>query len=263
MHADALAKELGIRKVVIPRAADVFSAWGMLMSDLRRDFFVTRLLSLKKENASKINELLNEVSDGAQGQFKRENIGKKQVRFLRYGKFRYENQEHSVEVLLPEGKIQAKNIEKIAEDFHKAYEREYTYRLNAPIEFVGTHIVALASISKLKPVKLKVTGRKVSSAKKGERKVDFALEGTHLSNIYDGSLLEPGMKLKGPAIIETSGSTVVVHPGNGVTIDDYGNIHIDIGLVHKKDKPQRTVRSQTKLQRTQRLNNKNRTLRKS
>ncbi len=244
MHADALAKELGIRKVVIPRAADVFSAWGMLMSDLRRDFFVTRLLSLKKENASKINELLNEVSDGALEQFKGENISKKQVRFLRYGKFRYENQEHSVEVLLPEGKIQAKNIEKIAEDFHQAYEREYTYRLNAPIEFVGTHVVALASIGKLKPVKLNVPGRKVSGAKKGERKVDFALEGIHTSNIYDGSLFEPGMKLKGPAIIETSGSTVVVHPGNGVTIDDYGNIHISIGSVqNKRIAPQRTQKT--------------------
>ena len=46
MHAVALAAELGIRKVVIPRAADVFSAWGMLMSDLRRDYFLTRLVDL-------------------------------------------------------------------------------------------------------------------------------------------------------------------------------------------------------------------------
>src|SRR5256886_7983445 len=51
MHAVALATELGIRKVVIPLAADVFSAWGMLMSDLRRDYFVTRLLSLTHADA--------------------------------------------------------------------------------------------------------------------------------------------------------------------------------------------------------------------
>ncbi len=47
MHAVALAQELGIRKVVIPRAADVFSAWGMMMSDLRRDFFITKLAGFK------------------------------------------------------------------------------------------------------------------------------------------------------------------------------------------------------------------------
>ena len=44
MHGVALAQELGIRKVVVPRGASVFSAWGMMMSDLRRDYFVTRLI---------------------------------------------------------------------------------------------------------------------------------------------------------------------------------------------------------------------------
>ena len=228
MHAVALAQELGIRKVVIPRAADVFSAWGMLMSDLRRDFFVTRLINLRPENAGKISDLLKEVGHTALNQFKREGIGSRQVRFVRYGKFRYENQEHSVEIQLPEGSIGAKTLAKIAEDFHQAYEREYTYRLDAPIEFVGVHLVAFAEVGKLKPTKLPKTGRKVAQAKKGQRKVNFALEGIHNSDIYDGHLLEPGMKFGGPAIIETSGTTMVVHPGNQVQIDDYGNVHISV-----------------------------------
>jgi len=228
MHAVALAQELGIRKVVIPRAADVFSAWGMLMSDLRRDFFVTRLINLRPENATKISSLLKEVEGTALNQFKSEKISARQVRFVRYGKFRYENQEHAVETQLPQGAIQAKTMAKIAEDFHAAYEREYTYRLDAPIEFVGVHLVAFAEVGKLKPTKLPKTGRKVAQAKKGQRKVDFALEGIHNSDIYDGHLLEPGMVFKGPAIIETSGTTMAVHPGNQVRIDDYGNVHITV-----------------------------------
>ena len=172
--------------------------------------------------------MIQETCDSALEQFKKENISKKQIKFLRYGKFRYENQEHAVEILLPEGKISSKHIESIAESFHQAYEREYTYRLNAPIEFVGIHVVALASIGKLKPIKLPVTGRKLAKAKKGERAVDFALEGIHQASIYDGDLLEPKMKLKGPAIIETSGTTIVIHPGNTAQVDDYGNIHIHI-----------------------------------
>jgi N-methylhydantoinase A len=130
--------------------------------------------------------------------------------------------------LLPDGTITSKQISSIAESFHQAYEREYTYRLEAPIEFVGVHVVALASIGKLKPMKLAKTGRKLSQAKKGERKVDFALEGIHNASIYNGDLLEPQMKLKGPTIIETSGSTIVIHPKNTAEVDDYGNIHIHI-----------------------------------
>lgn len=228
MHAVALASDLGMRKVVIPRTADVFSAWGMLMSDLRRDFFVTRIVGLRQENAGAINALLEEVSNNALMQFATEEIGSGQVRFLRYAKLRYENQEHTVEVALPEGPIQADTINKIADLFHQSYEREYTYRLNAPIEFVGTHVVAFAAVGKLEPAKLPVTGRSLEDARKGRREVDFALEGIHLSDIYDGHLLEPGMGLSGPAIIETRGTTMVIHPGNRVQVDDYGNVHISL-----------------------------------
>src|SRR5207247_6108397 len=61
MHAVALAAELGIRRAIIPRAADVFSAWGMLMSDLRRDYFVTRLMTLNRNNGPRIDGLLREI----------------------------------------------------------------------------------------------------------------------------------------------------------------------------------------------------------
>ena len=88
---------------MIPRAADVFSAWGMLMSDLRRDYFVTRLLSLSADNAERLGALLDEVTGASLELFAGEGIAAEQVRFLRYGNLRYENQEHGVEVQLPDG----------------------------------------------------------------------------------------------------------------------------------------------------------------
>ena len=61
------------------------------------------------------------------------------------------------------------------------------------------------------------------------RQVDYAASGVHEAAIYDGELLEPGMSFAGPAIVETKGSTDVVHPGNDVDVDDYGNSIISIG----------------------------------
>src|SRR6185437_9790681 len=72
MHGVALAAELGVRKVVVPYAADVFSAWGMLMSDLRRDYFVTRLVTLSAANADRIAALLDEIESTALDQFAQE-----------------------------------------------------------------------------------------------------------------------------------------------------------------------------------------------
>ncbi|TML71567.1 MAG: hydantoinase/oxoprolinase family protein [Actinobacteria bacterium] len=228
MHAVALASELGIRKVVIPRAADVFSAWGMLMSDLRRDYFVTRLLTLIADNAPRIDALLREIEGIATAQFAQERIDAGQIRFLRYGKFRYENQEHSVEVLLPDGEITVQAVVEIADLFHRSYEREYTYRLDAPVEFVGAHVVAIAEVGKLEPKPLPQTGRRLDDAMKGRRSVDYATEGTYEADLYVGELLEPGMTFEGPAIVESRSSTVVVHPGNVLTVDEYGNMTIEV-----------------------------------
>jgi N-methylhydantoinase A len=230
MHAVALAAELGIRKVVIPRAADVFSAWGMLMSDLRRDYFVTRLAGLTPDNASRLDDLLAEMTTVALEQFASEGIEADQVRFLRYGNLRYENQEHGVEVLLPDGEIDPAAVARIEEAFHSSYEREYTYRLEAPVEFVGAHLVAVAEVGKLAPATLPRTGRTVEEAVKAQRAVDYATEGVHTADIYDGALLEPGMSFDGPAIVETKGSTTVVHPGNSLAVDDYGNLIITLEL---------------------------------
>jgi N-methylhydantoinase A len=229
MHAVALAAELGIRRVVIPFAADVFSAWGMLMSDLRRDYFVTRLARLELGSAPEIDALLREVTDGAVAQFEHEGVAPEQVRFLRYGKLRYENQEHSVEVALPDGEIDAAAVAEIADAFHASYEREYTYRLDHPVEFVGTHVVAIAEVGKLSPAPLPAATRSLDAARSGRRSVDFATEGIHESDIYTGELLEPGMRFQGPAIVEAKGSTIVIHAGNEVSIDDYGNVIIELG----------------------------------
>ncbi len=229
MHAVSLATDLGIEKVVIPHAADVFSAWGMLMSDLRRDYFVTRLLPLTHANVRALDELLDEVTHVAGARFAAEQIAAGAVRFLRYGKLRYENQEHGVEVLLPDGSIDVRAIDEISENFHHMYEREYTYRLDAPVEFVGAHVVATADVGKLEPAPRPRSGRELADAGKGRRRVDFASKGVHDTAVYDGDRLEPRMRLEGPAIIETKNGTVVVHPGNKLFVDGYGNLVISTG----------------------------------
>jgi len=224
MHATSLAKELGIKKVVIPNLSGVFSAWGMLLSDLRRDYLKTQIVELNSNMASsKINDELNTMQQQALVEYASENIDASSVHFMRYGRCRYQNQEHSVEILLPEGEINNQQLDVIVERFHSDYEKEYTYRLNAPAELVCYHLVAIADVDKLKPEKKIPSGRKLEEAVKGTRDVDYIEAGIHAATIYNGELLEPGMKFAGPAIIEEAGTTVVIHPNMPCSVDDYGN----------------------------------------
>ena len=226
MHAVALGTELQVKRVIIPAAAAVFSAWGMMMSDLRRDYFVTYLADLT--DAARIERAFGEVEAKALATFAAEGIAEAKVSFLRYGKFRYQNQEHTTEVPLATGQITQEALAQIAADFHDAYEREYTYRLAAPVELVGIHLVAKAEVGKLEMTPEPLGGTDASTAVKGRRMVDYALEGSHEAMIYDGDKLRPGMEFAGPAVVEDSGATVVIHPGNAVHLDEYRNIHITL-----------------------------------
>ena len=229
MHAVALGQELQVKKVVVPTAASVFSAWGMMMSDLRRDYFITHLTDLEEGAGARIESVFAEAEAEAKATFSAEGVDASRLSFLRYGKFRYQNQEHTTEVLL-QCAISDAQLDGISEDFRATYEREYTYRLDAPVELVGIHLVARAEVGKLKMVAAELGGKDASEALKGSRPVDYALDGKHEAAIYDGDKLNPGMQFEGPAIVEDAGTTIVVHPGNRVSIDAYRNIHIELEI---------------------------------
>jgi N-methylhydantoinase A len=227
MHGVALGQELGVKKVVIPAGASVFSAWGMMMSDLRRDYFVTRLATLETGAAEGIEAAFAASEQQARDQFVAEGVAADKVKLARFGKFRYQNQEHTVEVPLA-GPVTDGSLSRIAADFHATYEREYTYRLNAPVEMVGLHVIATAEVGKLTMTAAAEGPADAAPAIKGRRPVDYALDGVHEATIYDGTRLAPGMTFDGPAVVEDPGTTIVIHPGNRAKIDGFGNLHITL-----------------------------------
>lgn len=236
MHAVPLARELGMRRVVIPKAAEVFSAWGMLMGDLRRDFFQTRFLPLTLDGLGVIEETMTEIRRAAIDHFAREGVPAENVQIRQSGLIRYENQENSVETTLPSEPIGPDWIEAVKSAFDAEYSREYSYTLDAEVELVGFHFVATAGTGKLSPRPGTPTSEEVTAAVKGRREVDFADDGVEETSIYDGDLLAPGMCFSGPAIVETAGTTSVINPGARVEVDSFSNLRIELDPADTKPK---------------------------
>ena len=128
MHAMSLAVELNIPKVIIPVNSSVFSAWGMLMSDLRRDFILTKLTTMNNKSIDAINETFQSMEEQALNNFKKENFKESEIIFKRYGSFRYLGQDHSVEIPLKSDIYKDNDIENIVTDFHNQYEKEFSPR---------------------------------------------------------------------------------------------------------------------------------------
>ena len=232
MHALELGEELMVRKVIIPASSSVFSAWGMLMTDLRRDFLQTRVTRLGHADAEVIDRTYRAIEDEGIAQCVAEGMDRGTMRAQRYADMRYRGQEYTVKVELPQGPVDGESLQATIADFHTRHEREYTFRLDNEVELVNYHVVIISEIVKQPPAEKSVTGRAIDECRKSARMVDFDEHGCHLADVYDMALLEPGMSLTGPAIVEEPVTTLVVTPGKVAAMDRFGNMHINLEPGH-------------------------------
>jgi N-methylhydantoinase A len=234
LHATALAKELNARKVIIPPFAGVFSAWGMLMIDLRRDYIQTHRLAVSRENQNDMITALKAIIQRADQDYAEDGFAAENVLHECYVDARYSGQEHTVKIRLPRDELSAEGyIDALSMRFHDAHQQEYTFSLNdSAIEIVNIHVVAFGLLdkAKLQPIQrvsdATVSIEDASPACIGQRKVDFDDLGVHLADIYQRESLQPGMIFQGPAIVEEATTTTVVMPDNRVEVDNFGGLHI-------------------------------------
>ncbi|MBJ7600863.1 hydantoinase/oxoprolinase family protein [Candidatus Nephthysia bennettiae] len=227
MHATALAQDLGITKVIVPTNPAVFSAWGMLLTDLRRDYLRTRVTRLDDTDPAEVVRHYAELERAARDEFGVDGIDADRLVFERYADMRYVGQEHTVKVRLPNSDG-LDSVEVGTQRFHDAHQREYSYRLDSAIELVNYHLAALGLVSKPELIPLGRTGKGVETAIRGRRSVDFDAGGVHMTTIYERAGLEPEMTLQGPAIVEEPATTIVVLPEQQLRVDEYGNLHIEL-----------------------------------
>jgi N-methylhydantoinase A len=228
MHAAALMRELRIKKVVIPIEPAVFSAWGMLMTDLRQDYIRTFIARTDQVEPDTVSAIFGEMESQAARDLAEQHVSQGDMLFQRFADMRYMGQEHTVKVPLPAGTITADKMLEINERFHQLHEHTYTFRLESSVELVNYHLTALGRVKKPSLKKLDGRSGSVEMARKGERRVNFDELGFHQAAIYERDRLPVGVALQGPLVIEEPAATTVVFPNQRVTKDPYGFLHIEI-----------------------------------
>ncbi|MCJ1909908.1 hydantoinase/oxoprolinase family protein [Planococcus ruber] len=229
MHAPALARDLGVKKVVVPVASSVFSAWGMLMTDLRHDYIQTYINRLQDIDLSELNNEWNKLESQAKEQYAEENVKEEEIVFNRFVDMRYSGQEHTVKVPLAGGVINEETIKDVIALFHELHEQSFTFKLvEAQTEIVNLHLTAFGSVQKPELQKFEVENRPLESALKETRNVFYENEGWVPTKVYHRDLLVPGMKIEGPAIVEEPTATTVFYSEQTLSVDAYGNLLIEL-----------------------------------
>jgi len=220
MHATALARELQVPRVIVPPAPGHFSAWGMLMSDLRHDLVQTHFTREADTGVwLELEERLRET-------FAEDGVVEERLSFERSADMRYAGQEHTVNVPIPAGVLGESERGEIARRFHELHEQLYTFRQDSPIEFVNFRLTGFGAVAKPELRTIASNGG-AASALKGSRNVDFDELGRHESRIFERSLLGAGAELEGPAVIEEPAASTVVFPGQQLRVDHLGNLIVE------------------------------------
>ncbi|MGV3263452.1 hydantoinase/oxoprolinase family protein [Cytobacillus pseudoceanisediminis] len=231
MHAPALAKELGVKKVIVPVASSVFSAWGMLMTDLRHDYIQTYIRRINELNPIELNKEWNSIEVQALKQYQEEGVSEEKVLFTRFADIRYLGQEHTVKVPVPNGEWSDETLKEVVKRFGNLHEQHYTFKLEGtPAEIVNLHLTAFGKVLKPKMKKINSINSNIQEAYKETRPVYFEEEGWVETKVYSRSLFGKGMEVSGPAIVEEQSASTVIYPGQSLTVDEYGNLIIETGV---------------------------------
>jgi N-methylhydantoinase A len=226
LHANALARELGIPTVLVPPSPGIASAVGMLATDLRHEFVATRRLRLDGLTPTALEALFADfVAEGA-ARLARDGVPLADRRMLRSADLRYHGQSFELPVIVPPGPLSAADILRLREQFHAMHERAYGYAApDDPVELVNVRLAAVGVTPKLRRAPLPVGGPAATPALKGRRDIWFAeVGGFRPTLVLDRGKLLRGNVLDGPAIIEEHDASTLVHPGWSATVDEHGNL---------------------------------------
>ena len=219
LHAAAIAKVIGARRVLIPPHPGLCSAFGALLADMRVDKTWTHILRSDRLDAPAIDARLNELVAEATADLQHEGFaGSPQVQ--RSVNMRYLGQNYEEEIPIPGGKVTAESLPQLLAAFETHYEATYGYRIpDEIIELVQFNVTVLGDTAK---PELPLLPEGLPASPAGTRRAWFSAEGAVECPVYARDDLSPADRIAGPAIIEELDSTTVVHPGQHLTISQHG-----------------------------------------
>jgi N-methylhydantoinase A len=217
-HANALARDIGVPKVLVPTAPGIFSAAGLLSTDLKRDYTASLLRRADELRPGEAERLFAALEEEGRRALEREGVRAEDVSFVRHAELRYVGQ--SYELTVP-----ADDVASAVAGFHGEHDRAYGFSAaEEPVELVNLRLTAVGRIAKPQLRRVEPLG---AARERGRRAVYFAESDGHVDcAVYDRYSLGAGAELAGPAIVEELDSTIVVHPGFAARVDEHGNVLI-------------------------------------
>lgn len=232
LHACSVARELGMKNVIVPLNPGALCAVGLVNTDLMYDFSKTEMQLSTNIKLDVLNEDYKVLEKEAYDRLVEDNMTDDKIVIQRVADCRYEGQGYEMRVPVIGGEVTEETIEKLKDSFHEIHKKQFgrSFRQVA-VEIVNIRVIGTGKIEDLQPIKIEKGNGDISGAVVGERQVTFKVDGQPkhmMTKVYDRTKFKAGDVISGPAIINQMDTTIVIEPDCVGNVNDYGIIVIDI-----------------------------------
>jgi N-methylhydantoinase A len=233
LHAADIARNMGIRHVIVPPRPGLLSALGLLDADVRGDFSLTRLARAQPENLSAINLGFVQLRDQARAWLKGEAAADARATFEWSADLRYVGQNFELILACNSDQLDVERMTSLVSDFHIRHREFYGYDMSGqPVELVNLRLVV--TVARASPPQHRaIAGGNVVQALMESRGVWFSETGFTSTPVYARDLLPAGTQFDGPLIVEQMDATTVVPPKTQFKVDATGTMHLTLESAHK------------------------------
>jgi len=224
MHVCDVALELEIDQVVFPSNPGLLSAFGLLVADIQHEYVQSLVKSIDSVDSEQINQRIDELLAEGRDDLDKEEVDPSDRHFSISFDMMYEGQAHYLNVPIDGNDVSEETFTQLENDFERKHHRRYGFTDERnPIELVNVRVTAVGSIDD--PELDSPAGeRTLTAATSGTRDVFVEPTRCVAATCYDWELLSPDQRIPGPAIIESSNSTIWLPPEFDAKTDEYVNV---------------------------------------
>jgi N-methylhydantoinase A len=229
LHAVAIAREISIPRVVIPKLPGNFSALGMLMAEWRHDFVRTLIGELAEIKSADAVRAFAELRDAGEAALARDHLARGRFDFA--ADLRYRGQEHTIAIPVARAEDLSSDTHATRERFHEQHDRRYGHAApDQSIEIVNLRLIV--TVPRMEDVIarwLSAPCTPTEAAPEQRRPVVFDDAARPLeARILWRPALAAGTEVVGPAVIEEPNSTTFIGPGDRATVNESGHIIVTL-----------------------------------
>ncbi len=219
-----LAKEMGLRDVIIPPTPGVLSAYGGLIADIRNDFIRTIMIDVSEDTLLGIKKVVDELETEAENWLRAEQGFDGKSELLWSADMRYRGQSYEIETSLDKNWLNSIDINSISTAFHKAHHEIYEHSdLDAEIQIVNLRLVISGDVPK---PQFLTHSEKIKHLEPSKTHKIYIEGKEYDASLFDRVDLEAGHYFAGPAIISQDDTTTIVLPEFDVKVDKFKNLII-------------------------------------